>query len=329
MVSMAGAAIGAGTAMARLGAANLRRSQRERIPSHLRSSSKSVDFACDYLCTQCGRMEPPGPAGEGPGERACPHCEEVSWADLREGGVVEGLMEHDEDRRDTLEQGSMFGGLVNLAIGVLFGFFFVMGVWSLGHSLIFGMQDIGPGDGVYISLLLFGAWVLFCGLVSAAMLIRASRETGATVRETHPTRWRYAHVPVGLLAARKTAMIDGEPVLEAPFTARPCLAYSVGVRIDDEEPEAAWSWSAVLQEIGAIRVDGSPGPERVFLDVEPTSLPRPKAGTPEAARIDRWLRQHGIDAERLGLELYETIVSPGDTVTLRKGKEGGVVLEAR
>lgn len=326
---MAGAAIGAGQAMARLGAASLRRGGRERIPGHLRSSSKSVDFVCDHICTQCGRMEPAGPDGEGPGESPCPHCDEVSWADLRQGGVVEGLMEHDEDRRDTLEQGSIFGSAVSLSIGAVFGLFFVVSLVDLLLSLATDIEHLLPGEGGLITVFMFGAWVLFCGLVSSSMFIRASREAKAMVRETHPTRWRYAHVPVGFFAGRRRSVVGGDATLQAPFSGRACLAYSVGVRIDDQERDAAWSWSAVVQEVGPLQLDEQPAPAPLFLDLEPSSFARPTAGTAEAARVDRWLRERGIDAERLGLELFETIIRPGEDVSLRQGKDGGAVLRAR
>ena len=315
---MAGAAVNAGSVIAsvmRGGGFG----PRLNVPQHLRNSAKSVEFACRWYCTQCGFLAEQDPQRAPPNQ--CPCCGSGGWADLRQGAIVEALAEVDDERREVHEQGR--SGVLWFIPGGLFSAGALYGLAALVVELF--SLDAKIGEGFVISAVMSLMPVVVFGAAGAVFIRRGLGAWANVQRPRHPTRWHYPWFRSRKFASRRRGPAAGQPTLVSPLTQTPCLAYELGVRIDDVEPEAPWSWSLVEQRVGAIEIDGRPLPDRVLLQVTPVPVQRPATDHPDAAHVDRALRERGLDPERLGYSLYETVLCPGDVVEGRITRMGCVL----
>lgn len=278
------------------------------IPIGARSTPKGqVDDPCHWRCGDCGYLipqtlddayRPRGNEVVGP----CPACGGRHWADLRSGGVVEAL----DDRLDTLHKtrNHRRRGIRTL-IATLFGVLAAVG------------SGVGRNDGSVIVFPLL-ALVLVVIVRSAVQDIKAGR------RPALPVRWSLAALPAGDTVGTETGSVaPSDQLLRAPVSGRPCVAYELGVRSDTATDDDPWTCALLEQRVGPFAVgDVSVAAERVFLDV-----PRERwSGDLTDPSIARLLRNRGIDPDRPGHVLYETIVEVGDTVVLEQTSDGGIVM---
>ena len=137
-------------------------------------------------------------------------------------------------------------------------------------------------------------------------------------------RWRYALPSPQLPQLEATRVsLQGEPII-APLTGRPCVAYEVGVRTDDDAQAPLGTWLLIEQGVAPLIAGGTSIPEgKAWLELR--SRTRHQPGDPgSVASLRRFLRERGFD--RPDLVVFETIVEPDASVRART-RAGRVVLE--
>lgn len=282
-------------------------------PSSARTFTHSATFDCYWQCTECGfqvaPIEKPNsdayrvPAVHGPMDRrpvqSCDGCGETNtWANLREGAVVEALVAQADTRQMT--RGARRSGLIKL-VG--------LGVWLLVVALAL------RGSGALVLLpLAFGT--------AFVMLHAAYREYQSGERSRFASSWRHERRPGWRTRAWLDGALGGERGLRAPLSGRECLAYELGVRHDSDAEADPWSWTLLEQHSApALCVEGVELGERPYLQLER----RVYAQVLSAAACDE-LRKRGLDPSRPGYTLFETTVMAGEAVTVR-AHAGGLVLQ--
>lgn len=275
--------------------------------SHL-SFTDSAPFDCYWQCTECGfqisselskdpyrepsSAEPRDRRPEGP----CQCCGERAWANLREGGVVEALIERDDERQSTRD--ARRNGVIKLAC-------------LAGWSVMVAMLAFGT-DGVII-------WPLAAG-TTLLMLQGAYREYVSGQRAPYPNSWSHQQAPKGRVRTRHEGPVAADSLLRAPLSGRVCVAYELGVRHDSDPEAESWSWTLLEQR-------SAPG-----LTVKDVSSERPylrlqreihRGALSEAAR--KQLRMRGLDPSRPGYTLFESIVELGESLTLERHRAGDVL----
>ena len=138
------------------------------------------------------------------------------------------------------------------------------------------------------------------------------------LRVRDPTRWR---MPVPLADDSGTSMrrtgpaLARAPLLRAPFTGRPCVAYEVAVLFD--HPDDAWPPTWVPREMRscAFEVDGHEvAADRAMLTAPTEPVTRPTMSEEEKRRF---LRERGLFLADGTFDLHEAIVEPNEACEVR------------
>ena len=273
-----------------------------------RTFTPSAPFECHWQCSECGFQVPPrppraspdsyrAPAEVGPQDRRpegpCAGCGKAgTWANLREGAVVEALIELDAARDST-----RFAPRGLLAIACVLAWVLVGG-FAIGGFAIWYLLPLALG----------ATWM-------------AARDGAA--RSRMPSSWSHQHFPGGGVQTSEVGVASGDWQLRAPLTGRPCLAYELGVRHDDDSDDEAWTWTLLEQRCArGVRVGDAAVQQNPHLLVA-----RQRCGA-LGPRGQHELRKRGIDPTRPGYVVYETVIELGDRVELQT-RRGGLILSTR
>ena len=299
---MAGAAIAAGQAIARLGGGGGGGGRvRVKVPHEDRNYERSAPFDCFWQCLDCGfQVEAPSVAPSAgryreeadskPHDRRpeedCDRCGGVTWANLREGAVVEALIEQDKMRQET--RGQRRGGVLKLASLVMWG------------ALAVGTMR-GDGSALFYPLAIATFGVFAHG---------AYREFYNGKRARYANSGSYPPRPRGRRAHECEGRVRSTGALIAPLSGRACVAYEIGVRHDSRADDEDWSWTLLEQRTAALTVAGDEVGARPHL-----ALRRQLLGEELSDSACRELRKRGIDPHRPGYTFFETIVKNDEFVT--------------
>ena len=206
----------------------------------------------------------------------CPRCGAVHRADLREEAVLEQLKTMDEALVHSRGPVARLGGRAVAGAAIV----------ALG-----GLAVAGAGTFVYVfAKALFDGLLLFKDVAGLAFLGAIGMIAGiygivgfahpmftrfGDKRRALPLRWRGSDDAAGL----------------SPLTGRPCVAYEIGIRSDDDVDAAAGTW--LLRERR-----GRVGVPLVRVEVDPF-----------AEGVTHFLRTRGIDPLGQDLVFFEAIVT--------------------
>ena len=133
--------------------------------------------------------------------------------------------------------------------------------------------------------------------------------------------WSHAPTPRGSEQLRAQGPLAAAEELRAPLSDRRCLAYELGVRHDSDPRGELGSWTLLEQRSAAgLSVDAVELDEVPYLRVE-----RQIYAQELDARARRVLRERGLDPERPGYTLFETIIEP-DAHAQLFAHSGGLVV---
>lgn len=266
-------------------------------PHELGGGPKKESFDCMFLCDACGYLcdtDPP-----------CPSCGRTEWIDLDYWGLAEALRAREEDeRRHPPADITWRVRLTSIAAGLLFG--------------------VLCSAGLELSGLLAFDWPALLGLGAggAAMthgLGRRQIAWGMLARQVQrPTRWRLP-LPLPAPDAGAGERLVGHveprgPLLQAPFSGRPCVGYQIAVMFD--APNDAWPPLWVLDEMRscAFEVQGRAiAADRVSLVGPIEHIIRPFMTETER---QRFLRVRGLFLADGQFDLFESIIEPGQACEL-------------
>jgi hypothetical protein len=286
-----------------------------------------VEFDCFFLCMSCGHLSEPrrgdpmrSEAREIP--RECAMCGAQGLVDLRQTSMVESLL-----TLESSEAQPRRGSWILKIFGVLGLMGALFGVLSLIELMPFAEQ-LGAYDRLgglrwqVMVIMLVGAliaWIAFVRHVPGS----------SAPRRTLPRRWRMPQTSKQS-GAQPHARVRNQPelatdLLHAPLSGRPCIAYEVAVRDDDDAKGPLSSWRLLEQDNVGFRVgELEVAPGEALLQRR-----RELVRTGSIAVMDeptrRYMRMRGL----LGNEtvyIYETILAPGDVCEVSRGKANGPVL---
>lgn len=261
-------------------------------PHELGYAGSHEAFPCLYLCDACGYL--------GDTRAPCPACGSTMWIDLNLWAHAHALREREEaERQNPSKEVRWEVRLASLAIGGALGAGVAVGL-ALGGVLAFGWPAL-----------------LACGAgATAATHGLGQRKLGWSMmarRVRWPTRWR---LPLPLaderapIAARAAGRVDPRgPLLTAPFSGRPCVAYEIAVLFDT--PNDAWPPIWALREIRscAFEVAG----HAVEADAAALALPIEQVTRPAITEeaLSKLLRERGLFLTDGQFDLFEAILEPG------------------
>jgi len=272
------------------------------------------------MCISCGYLVVPAErtwaAGdplrtEGGGDRrdtACPSCGARQWADLGEPATITALRHVDAVEAPT--RVSAGTRALRRLWAVTRG---VSGI-AIGAALIVGLVTSTIARGGLLVVL----YPMLVGLVIVvvATVVDAVREVRDVRPAELPARWHLA-LPDGrapAVAISGIARATG-PLLRAPLTGRPCIAYELGVRTDADGGAPESTWLLLEQRSTAFTVDETRyPPDAVRLDLVRIPI------DPEAfdeRRIQHAMRSRGFLASDVTLALFEAIVPDEAAIDVR------------
>ena len=293
--------------------------RRARVPARLRHVGRTADIPsqhpCASLCSACGYLRQPSidggyrvAADEAP-SGGCPACGGDGWVDLRSEDVLIALSEN-----ESFAMAQTVLGWAMQSAGVLL----------LGTAVVFLASMLAL---LFLSTgaLLPAGLTTIATVLTAVALLRRLYELGRPPRPRPlPMRWRYA------LPSPAPPQVDGDPVwlqgdpILAPLSGRPCLAYDVGIRIDDDARAPLGRWLLVEQGSASLLTPNATLPEgHVWLELRERTLHRPESPEDEE-RLHRFLRERGFNSP--DLFVFETIVEPHAAVKAST-RNGRVVIE--
>ncbi len=253
-------------------------------------TSKEV-FDCMFLCGECGYLcatDPP-----------CPSCGQKAWVDLDYWNHAEALRaREEEERRHPPKRLEWRVRLAALRTGGAIGVAGAAGLALAGFATIGVPLVVTLGAGATLLTYAFGRRRIGWKLMAQ--------------RVDRPTRW-HVPLPVADPTATPISRVVGParptgPLLRAPFTGRPCVAYDVGVMFD--APGDAWPPIWVLREMHScpFEIEGR------ALAAESVSLALPSlpvtAPTMTPEQQQRFLRERGLFTADGQFDLFEAIVEP-------------------
>jgi len=263
-------------------------------------------FPCMFLCDGCGylcKTDPP-----------CPSCGRKAWIDLGYWNHAEALRAREEDeRRHPPERLKWQVRLAALQAGGAVGIGGAAGLALAGLATVGAPLALALGAGATLLTYTFGRRKIAWSIMSRHVQT--------------PTRW-HAPLPLADPKATPASRVVGPvrptgPLLRAPFSGRPCVAYDLGVMFD--APGDAWPPIWVLREMHAcafevagqaIAADGV----SLALPIKPVVpiMPiMPVIGTSMTAEEkQRFLRERGLFLVDGQFDLFEAIVEPELTYEL-------------
>jgi hypothetical protein len=299
-----------------------------RLPSRLRHIGRTADlpalFPCFVLCMECGYLQHPpredsyravgAPAPAHP----CPSCGVNMWLDLQRTEAVRLLAERDDAaasrRQSARRRWSRWAARATgtLALG---GGFVVVGVFLLYEFLRIGS--------------LIPALFTAMGLCIAPFVLwnKAADRLALPMSRPRPARWHFPlpSLPPAVLPVDAQVMPASEPVA-APLSGRPCIAYEIGIRDDDDPRAPQGTWLLLEQHVVPLQVGSHAiAADSVFLDVADRRMLAPN-DEESCERRRRVLRERGI-SRHSSVIVYETIVPPEASLRLSV-REDAWVLQA-
>lgn len=295
--------------------------RKPRVPARLRHIGRTADVPADHpcgsLCSNCGYLRNPVieagyrvAAGDEP-RGCCPSCGEEAWLDLRRDDVMLALSENESYALDRSVRS-----------------------WALESASVLVLGSVGLFLGIMLAQLFLGTGAFMpAGLttiatvLAAVAIIRRMYELGGPPRaRTLPMRWRWAlPSPEPLRLDDVSVELSGDPLI-APLSGRPCLAYDIAVRPDDDGRAAVGTWLLVEQQTAPLEAGGrtiSAG--KAWLDLSVREL-FDVVSAADPHRVERFLRERGFTPH--DHHVFETIVPLGAVV--RAKTEGGrVVIRTR
>lgn len=293
--------------------ARLRRDQRQQAHRKLdyRKLTKAArgplgpakePFDCMFLCDHCGYLADTA--------ATCPSCTHMAWIDLDNWAHAEALRQVEESARQRPIAEVRWGvRAMSLAIGATLGCGLTAGLALAGGLALIGAGVIGFGAGA-------------TGAATALTHALGRRAFGwrfMARRVRDPARWRLP-LPFADPRATVAARVVGParargPLLRAPFSGRPCVAYEVAVLFD--YPHDAWPPTWVLREVRscALEVEGREvAADAAMLELPTQAIDRP-ALDEDGKR--RFLRERGLFLADGEFDLFEAVVLPDQTVELQ------------
>ncbi len=264
------------------------------------------------LCVECGRLCEA--ASSSPYRqveavrRGCEGCGALGLVDPRSPDAA--LLLHGLDDEQRLARAP--AGVRAMARLRATSFFVLaaLAVSAICVALYFGK---GKGDDVSEVLsLLFAAGI---GLPMGMLGMRALRSTWKQSRALpRPARWRL-ELPVGAERDTHRRRLDPAQVIVSPLSGRPCAAYEIGVRCDDDADAPLGSWLLLEQGFAA--------DERLQLD-----FPRMTYTPADPALAKAFLDARGISPATLDLHFFETLVPVGAEVSASVSGDGVTILRS-
>ncbi len=272
-------------------------------------------FPCAFACGQCGHLATPESLGfTDPMRREfgttarpgpCTRCGHPAAGaiDLADRGMARALVDlevHDHEQtpnRPALVVRHLLGGLAGAALAAT--------------ALVLGLAPIVTVAGLALA---GGQWT-----------VAARRWRQLRSRRRLPRRWRMHPEPAQtrVLASRATA--DGEPIA-APLTGRPCLAFEVVVAWSGTSPTEASTVALAEQRLGNVTVDGSALGPRTHLRLRHRRVEN--SAVLESPAAIQYLASRGLEPTDGSFDYYESIVEPGDAVTVLGNEDHERVLVA-
>jgi hypothetical protein len=263
------------------------------------------------ICTACGWLELPADMTwnardphrhEGGVDREsapCPHCGRREWADLGDAATIATLRHVDLTEAPTRASTGM--RTLRRAWAVTRG---VSGL-AIGAALVTALLGSPLASDMLLIMMYPGLVAL--GIVVFATVIDAVREVRDARAAPLPARWRLAlpSARTPIAAASGPVQAIG-PLLRGPLTGRPCIAYELGIRTDDDAGAPDSTWLLLEQRSTAFAV----GKERYAADAVRLDLVRTKV-EPTALSEDRLgaiVRARGFLTSDTTLALFEAIV---------------------
>lgn len=257
-------------------------------------------FECLHLCVQCGYLDETG-------ERPCPGCGRQAWVDLRVIPEAEVYRQMERRARQEIPPAIARSGVrLAVAAGVVIGAaILVVGGVALGRSAIWGYATAALSFGVLTAV---GGWFLFPRLLTWARLRR---------RPTFPSRW---HLPLPLPDARahptetlRGAVEPRGPLLQAPISGTPCVAYEVTVVFDTPGDKRPPMWVLEEERSAPFALQGlEVAANGVTLALKAHLAAREDVSVTDQ-HVVRFLRKRGLFASEGDYLLYEALVVPGET----------------
>jgi|GEM_PF-1904700 len=287
----------------------LKRAQIRQARSH---EDESVSVACALLCAECGRLEWPSTAeavspmrqdpDAGRRQQPCPHCEEELWIDL---GRPSTALAVSTNEAHTAQERSVQSKVALNASGATAAAAFI-GV--VGFGLVWPAAVAAVLTGVAVGLQSY----------------RQHQRGGAKAR-TLPDRWSMTLPPSGSTRATATGTIETAESIRSPITGTACLAYEVRLRQDADSQAPLATWTLVEQRVVASRIGETQVPEATHLALAQRRLGQlADVELDDAARA--WLQARGFSPSGSTLHLFETVVVPGQKVSIARGSAGAPVL---
>ncbi|MBW1808309.1 MAG: hypothetical protein JRJ87_08960 [Deltaproteobacteria bacterium] len=230
-------------------------------------------------------------------QNPCPACKDNGWFDLANPETADRIRTWEQEKRQQIPN------WIKIALAGSLACLSVLAFWiAAGSALVLGL-------GLLISLVLY-----FVLQRPASMLL-------LRLQKAFPVRWK---LPVPLPDTKKskpqevTGYVEGKgPLLTAPFSGAPCLAWQVCVRFDVAGDARPPEW--VLQEIESMDIlinDIEIPNHRVLLE---TPLAPLSAKMCEEKGIDwrGFLKKRGLHSDEGTYELFESLIDPGSEVTVK------------
>lgn len=237
-----------------------------------------------------------------PRRHPCPHCKEELWLDLGRPSTALAVRVAEEE---SLRAPSVYSKVVVNATGASAAAAFV-GV--IGFGLVWPTAIAAALTGVAVGLHSF-----------------RQRQREGTKRRLLPDRWSMTLAPDGPTKNVATGPIEAAEPLRSPITGTPCIAYEVGLREDDDPQAKLATWALVEQRVASSNIGDVEVSEATHLRLRPHRL-----GTLSDVELDdaarTWLQARGFAPGGSSLHLFETVVEPGQTVSLARGSGPTAVL---
>jgi hypothetical protein len=271
------------------------------------------------ICTCCGYLElqePTAVAGGDPMRRVpmersrargrCPGCGERAWADpLLEATAL--ALRGAEDRlvapqfafdpgHDARRRAAVVGYAMLMLLPLAWLAWLVQG---LANATVW--------------LMLVAAIALGIGTRTVLVLLRHRPLRAPRIA---PMRWHLALPTETTMRDRVEGPVRArDPLLEAPLSRRPCIAYELGVRGDGDLVAPAHTWLLLEQRSVAFAI----GPRTFPADAVRLELPRMRVELDAfaPARVDEVLRTRALAGERERWVVTETIVPEGAQLAVR------------
>lgn len=274
-------------------------------------ANNTATFDCHWQCAECGFQLPVeadqsaggyrqhaelGPKDQPPQE-PCGGCGERAWANLRQGAIIEALELQDEQRQELLRGRRDWTRLVLPAFGWL------------------GLGFAAANAADTRTLLLIG------GLSVATSLMSYWRANTLGEQLLFANAWHHAHQPRGHEQSVARGKLEAAGELRAPLSGRRCVAYELGIRHDSNPHDVAGSWTLLEQRCApGLQVAGREPERTPYLRVH-----RRRFEGELDARARRALRKRGLDPDRPGYTLFETLVEVGTRAHLLRHEHGLVL----